>query len=99
MSKMLDGIHAHNDMVNVSDHSGNKGTFKLLDVIDIDGREFLVMLPMGVPNAGEVLILELVVRDGEETFADVMDMGILQRAFTEFKYRNEAKFNFTDTDA
>ncbi len=90
------------ETLTLSDEEGNEIEFELMDVVEYDGNEYAVLLPVeGADNDGvdEVVIL-LVESETEEEqfFAAVEDREIEFAVFEIFKERNKDTLNFVDVD-
>lgn len=90
------------DTLTLCDEEGNEIEFELMDVIEYDGNEYAVLLPVeSEDNDGvdEVVIL-LVESETEEEqfFAAVEDREVEVAVFEIFKERNKDILNFVDVD-
>jgi len=90
------------DTLTLCDEEGNEIEFELMDVIEYDGNEYAVLLPLESPeNDGvdEVVIL-LVESETEEEqfFAAVEDREVEIAVFEIFKEKNKDILNFVDVD-
>ena len=91
------------DVVVLVDENGEEVEFEHLDTIELNGSEFVVLLPMGADEdaeeteVDEVVILKIEHNDnGEDSFITVEDEDQLQVVFEEFKTRMEDQYNFGD---
>ena len=66
------------------DDEGNDVRFEILDVVTLDEKEYLVVLPVDETEGG-VLILEIKQEDGEEVYDTVMDDEEAERVFAKFQ--------------
>ena len=66
------------------DDEGNDVRFEILDVITLDEKEYLVVLPIDEVDSG-VLILEIKQEDGEEVYDTVTDDEEAERVFKKFQ--------------
>lgn len=90
------------DTLTLCDEEGNEIEFELMDVIEYDGNEYAVLLPLEDENndgIDEVVIL-LVESETEEEqfFAAVEDREIELAVFEIFKEKNKDILNFVDVD-
>ena len=83
--------HDHNEMdemetgiITFVDDEGNDVRFEILDVITLDEKEYLVVLPIDEVDSG-VLILEIKQEDGEEVYDTVTDDAEAERVFNKFQ--------------
>ncbi len=81
----------------LNDEAGNEVEFEFLDLIEYNGEEYVILLPAGDDDTGEVVILKV---DGEgsdgESYSSVDDDGILMAVFNIFKEKFKDEFNFVD---
>ena len=83
-----------------TDEEGNEVQFEFLDLIEYDGEEYVILLPVEEEvseEPGEVVILKLEnTSDEEESYVSVDDEEILNNVFEIFKEKFKDEFNFTD---
>ena len=81
---------AERSLVAIADSEGNEYDYEILDVVELDSRQYAVLLPVESEER-EVTILELLADDdaGEETLAGIDDADILERAFALFLERQD----------
>lgn len=82
------------DIITLTDENGNDVDFLLLDVVEYNGDDYMVMVPMDdeeiedSDDEDEVVILK-VIRDGEEeTYSGVEDEDVLNAVFEIFQEEN-----------
>jgi uncharacterized protein YrzB (UPF0473 family) len=83
----------------LTDEDGNEVEFEFLDLIELDGEEYVVLLPDDESeDGGEVVILK--VEDTEdpelESYAPVYDDDTLNKVFGIFKEKFADEFDFVD---
>ena len=66
------------------DDEGNDVRFEILDVVTMDEKEYLVVLPVDETDSG-VLILEIKQEDGEEVYDTVTDDEEAEKVFKKFQ--------------
>ncbi len=92
------------NIIELNDEDGNVVRFEFLDLVELDGEEYVVLLPVaseGEEEEGEVVILKLESTDedaGEESYIGVDDEQILNKVFQIFKEKYKDEFNFMDED-
>ena len=92
------------NIIELNDEEGNVVQFEFLDLVELDGEEYVVLLPVvgdGEEGDGEVVILKLESTDeeaGEESYVGVDDEQILNKVFQIFKEKYKDEFNFVDED-
>lgn len=103
MEENFEGEELDN-IVTLNDEEGNEIKFEFLDLIELDGEEYVVLLPLteegDEEEEGEVVILQIEENDDEdseeESYISVEDEEILNKVFEIFKERFKDDFNFVD---
>lgn len=81
----------------LEDDLGNEVEFEYLDVVEYDGDEYLVLMPVEEEedSEGEVLILKIVSIDDEnETFEGIEDEELVNTVFEVFKNKWKDELDF-----
>ena len=73
-----------NNIVSMTDEDGNDVKFEFIDLIELDGEEYVV------------LKLEKTDSEDEESYVSVEDEAVLNRVFEIFKEKFKDEFTFTD---
>ena len=99
MDDELNGEELDNIIV-LNDEEGNEVQFEFLDLIELDGEEYVILLPVEDEETGEVVILKVEDTDSEEeeSYVSVEDEEILQKVFEMFKEKFKDEFNFIDEE-
>ena len=90
------------NVVILNDEDGNEVKFEFLDLIELDGEEYVVLLPVedDEEEDGEVVILKVEDSDDEESeeesYVSVDDEEKLNKVFEIFKERFKDDFDFVD---
>ncbi len=96
MDEELDNI------IVLNDEEGNEVNFEFLDLIELDGEEYVILLPTDEDEdePGEVVILQVEDTDSEdeESYISVEDETVLNRVFEIFKEKFRDEFDFIDED-
>lgn len=97
MEEELDNI------IILNDENGEEIKFEFLDLIELDGEEYVILLPIEEIEAedpGEVVILKVedVENSEEETYVSVDDQDVLNKVFEMFKDKFKDDFNFIDEE-
>lgn len=80
----------------LSDEMGGEAEFEVLDLVEYEGKSYVVLLPTDENDTG-IVILEMTVIDEENAdYADVEDEGILNAVFDLFKEAHKDEFDFAD---
>ena len=79
------------NIIVLNDENGEESKFEFLDLIEYEGEEYVVLLPVeeeqNDDDAGEVVILKLedTDSDDEESYVSVDDEEVLNKVFELFK--------------
>ena len=87
------------NIIVLNDEEGNEAEFEFLDLIEYEGEEYVVLLPVEESeDAGEVVILKLedTESEDEESYVSVDDEETLNKVFEIFKEKFKDEFNFVD---
>ena len=87
------------NIIVLNDEEGNETEFEFLDLIEYEGEEYVVLLPVEESDdAGEVVILKLedTESEDEESYVSVDDEETLNKVFEIFKEKFKDDFNFVD---
>lgn len=88
------------DIVVLLDENGEEVEFELLDTVELNGNEYVVLLPIEESedenDIDEVVILRIEHGEEEDSFVSVDDDDELEAVFEEFKLRMEDEFDFED---
>lgn len=103
MSEDMNNVPENEEMDNIiilNDEEGNEVEFEFLDLIDYEGEEYVVLLPVEeTEDAGEVVILKVEDTESdseEESYISVEDEDTLNKVFEIFKDKFKDEFNFVD---
>lgn len=88
------------NIIVLNDENGEEVPFEFLDLIELDGEEYVVLLPVEEDEEaeGEVVILKVEDTDSEEeeSYVSVEDEEVLQKVFDMFKDKFKDEFNFIE---
>ena len=102
MSNEQKGMEEELDNIIVlNDENGDEVKFEFLDLIELDGEEYVVLLPTGEKeDADEVVILRVEDTDSEdeESYVSVDDEETLNVVFEMFKEKFKDEFDFVDEE-
>lgn len=88
------------DVVVLMDEEGNETEFEYLDTVEMEEKEYVVLLPVQENNADpieEVLILRVDQdENGEDVFSSIDDDKELNTVFEQFKSQAQDEFDFTE---
>ncbi len=90
------------NIIVLNDENGEEVKFEFLDLVELDGEEYVVLLPADEDDEeeGEVVILKVEDTDDEEeeSYVSVDDEETLNKVFEMFKEKFKDEFNFVDED-
>ena len=95
MDEELDNI------IVLNDENGEEVPFEFLDLIELDGEEYVVLLPVEEDEEdGEVVILKVedTESEEEESYVSVDNEETLNAVFEIFKEKFKDEFNFIDEE-
>ena len=91
-----------NSMIILNDEDGNEVEFEFLDLVELDGEEYVILLPAEDDESepGEVVILQVEDTDSEEeeSYVSVEYEEILNKVFEIFKEKFKDEFEFLDSE-
>ena len=101
MDEELDMNLEESNIIVLNDENGEEIRFEFLDLIEYDGEEYVVLLPVvedEEEDSGEVVILKLEESENEdeESYVSVDDEETLNTVFQMFKEKFKDEFNFED---
>ena len=82
----------------LTDDDGNEYPYDIADFIDVDDKEYVVLVPQA-DDDDEVVILRVEEQDEEtDVFVTEEDETILEKVFEIFRERFEDEYEFTDAE-
>jgi len=91
----------NNSVVSLIDENGLEAEFDVLMAFDYEGKRYVALLPMDTVEGieeDEVLLLEVVRENGEETYRGIENPVLLDEVFEEFIDLFEEQFDEDDED-
>ena len=89
-------LEEESNILTLTDENGNDADFEYLDVIEYQGKEYLLLMPAEEDDT-EVIILEIEPVDEEnENYLSVSDEGILNAVYDIFKEKYKDILTFED---
>lgn len=83
------------EIITLEDDLGNEQDFEFLDVVEYDGNEYVILLPVEEGESDEVMILLIESVDDEtENYVGIDDEDLLAEVFAVFKERYKDEFDF-----
>ncbi len=88
------------DVVVLMDEEGNETEFEYLDTVEMDDKEYVVLLPVqenDTEPVEEVLILRVDQdENGDDVFSSIDDEKELNTVFEQFKAQAQDEFDFAE---
>ena len=88
------------NVIILNDEDGNEVSFEFLDLVELDGEEYVILLPTDEDEnePGEVVILQVedTESEDEESYISVENEEILNKVFEMFKEKFKDEFDFID---
>ena len=94
-----DGFEEFDELDNkiiLNDEDGNEVEFEFLDVVELDGTEYVVLLPVEEAEKGEVVIFRIEGEGEDESYVSLEDDDEAERVFQAFKEKTKDEFDFAD---
>lgn len=90
------------NVIVLNDEDGNEVNFEFLDLVELDGEEYVILLPTDSEDEepGEVVILQVEDTDSdeEESYVSVEDEEVLNKVFEIFKEKFKDEFDFVEEE-
>lgn len=90
------------NVIVLNDEDGNEVNFEFLDLVELDGEEYVILLPTDEASdePGEVVILQVEDTDSEdeESYVSVENEEVLNKVFEIFKEKFKDEFDFIDEE-
>ena len=90
------------NIIVLNDENGEEVPFEFLDLIELNGEQYVILLPIEeeAEDNGEVVILKVEDTDSEEeeSYVSVDDEEVLNTVFDMFKEKFKDEFNFLDEE-
>ncbi len=83
-------------VVVLTDENGVDTQFEFLDLVECDGREYVILLPVETADDGEVVIFRIEQNGEDETYVGVETEEEAAKVFAVFKEKAKDDFNFVD---
>ena len=80
----------------LNDEDGNEVEFEYLDAVEMDGKEYIVLLPVEEQENGEVVIFRVEGEGENETYVGLDDEEEAEKVFNLFKEKAKDDFDFAD---
>ena len=80
----------------LNDEEGKEIEFEFLDVVEVDGNEYVVLLPVEEAESGEVVIFRIEGTEEEESYVSLESEEEAEKVFQAFKEKTKDEFDFAD---
>lgn len=84
------------NIVVLTDEDGNDVEFEFLDVVQVDDKEYVILLPVEEMEKGEVVIFRIEGEGESESYIGLEDETEAEKVFKAFKEKAKDDFNFAD---
>ena len=84
------------NIVVLTDQNGKDTEFEFLDIVEVDGKEYVVLLPVENAENGEVVIFRIEGEGDDETYVGVETEEEAEKVFNYFKEQAKDDFDFVD---
>ena len=84
------------NIVVLTDQNGVDTEFEFLDIVEVDSKEYVILLPVEKATEGEVVIFRIEGEGEEETYIGVESEEEAEKVFNFFKEKAKDDFNFVD---
>ncbi len=84
------------NIIVLNDEEGNEVEFEFLDTVELDDKEYIVLLPVEEEEKGEVVIFRVEGDEEDESYIGVDNDEEAERVFRAFKEKTKDTFNFVD---
>ena len=95
----LDEVEAFDELDNkiiLNDEEGNEIEFEFLDVVEVDEKEYVVLLPVEEADKGEVVIFRIEGTEEDESYVSLDNEEEAEKVFQAFKEKTKDEFDFAD---
>lgn len=95
----VEGLEEFDELDNkiiLNDEEGNEIEFEFLDLVEVDGKEYVVLLPVEEAEKGEVVIFRIEGEGEEESYISLDDEEEAEKVFEAFKEKTKDDFDFVD---
>ena len=97
----VEGMEEFDELDNIvvlNDEDGNEVEFEFLDVVELDGNEYVILLPVEEIENGEVVIFRIQGEGEDESYYGLDDEAEAERVFKAFKEKAKDDFDFVDEE-
>lgn len=84
------------NIITLTDADGKETEFEFIDLIEYEGEEYVVLMPVEDFDDDVVILRVEPVNEDEDNYYDVEDEAVLNAVFAIFKEKYKDVFNFVD---
>ena len=84
------------NIIVLNDENGEEVPFEFLDLIELEGEEYVVLLPVEDAEKGEVVIFRIEGTEDDESYVSLDDEAEAEKVFQAFKEKTKDEFDFAD---
>jgi uncharacterized protein YrzB (UPF0473 family) len=90
----MDNMNELENILILTDEEGNDVSFEFLDLIEYQGNEYVILLPVDDEDGEVVILMVEAVSDDEESYKAVEDEEVLVAVFEIFREKFKDEFDF-----
>ena len=87
-------LNEFDPIVTMTDDEGNDTQFEFLDIVEYNGNEYAVLLPLDEEEEGTVVIFRIEGDEDDETYIGVDNEEEAEAVFQLFKEQNADEYDF-----
>ena len=95
-NELLEEFDELDNKIILNDEDGNEIEFEFLDVVEVDEKEYVVLLPVEEADKGEVVIFRIEGEGEDESYISLDDEEEAEKVFEAFKEKTKDDFDFAD---
>ena len=84
------------DILVLQDENGEDIEFKFLDIVEVDDKQYVILLPVENIESGEIVICRIDGEGKDETYVGLKDADEAERVFNVFKEQAKDDYDFVD---
>ena len=84
------------DILVLQDQDGKDAEFKFLDIVEVDDKQYVILLPVENIESGEIVIFRIDGEGQDETYVGVKSEEEAEKVFNIFKEQAKDDFDFVD---
>jgi uncharacterized protein YrzB (UPF0473 family) len=94
--EVLEDFDELDNLIVLNDEEGNEVEFEFLDVVELEDKEYVVLLPVEEAEKGEVVIFRIEGNEDDESYVSLDDEAEAEKVFKAFKEKTKDDFDFVE---